>query len=96
MEKEDWKTRFCESFIGEVERDGNAIRFYGGIDPADGAEILEFISKERKKVVEDILRLIDKIEVENQDDSFDEWREYKHIRNSIVDKFLTNKNENKS
>lgn len=96
MEKENWKTRFCELFLGKVERDGNSIRFYGGIDPTDGAEILEFISKERKKIVEDILRLIDKIEAENQDDSFDEWREYKHIRNSIVDKFLTNKNENKS
>lgn len=92
----DWKKRFCKLFIGDAERDGDVIRFYGGIDPVVGGEILDFISEERKILVKDILRLIDKIEAENQDNSFDEWREYKHIRNSIVDKFLTDKNENKS
>lgn len=96
MKQENWKKRFCELFIGETIMDGNTIRFYGGINPVDGNEIIDFISEERKIIVEDILRLIDKIEVENQNNSFDEWREYKHIRNSIVDKFLTNKNGNKS
>lgn len=39
------------------------------------------------EIIEEVLRLIDKIESENKDSTFDEWREYKHIRNRIRDKF---------
>ncbi len=93
---EDWKERFENRFVGNTVKLGNTLRFSGGIDPLVVIEIETFISEERRNLVKSILREIDKVETESKGSSFEEWREYKHIRNRIVDKFLIDKNENKS
>jgi hypothetical protein len=42
--KKEWKKRFEKKFIGKAEKEGNVIRFYGGIDPVIAFEIEDFIS----------------------------------------------------
>ncbi len=51
-------------------------------------EILSLFTKEKEKWVEDVCKIIEKIELEQKDTSFDEWRMYKHIRNTLRDKYL--------
>ena len=39
-----------------------------------------------KEACEIILRLLDKIEMEDSNTSMEQWKQYKHIRNQITDK----------
>ena len=50
--------------------------------------IYSLLKEERKKLVEDICILIDKIESQSETNTLEEWKQYKHIRNGIRDKFL--------
>lgn len=51
-------------------------------------EVLEFVLKDTDKIIaENICRIIDEIEIKQRGSSFEEWRMYKQIRNTIRDKY---------
>lgn len=45
-------------------------------------------SKEPAPQAEDICVLIDEIELKSKDSTLEEWKQYKHIRNAIRDKYV--------
>lgn len=50
--QETWEEEFDRRFIGECEREGNRITFYGGIDPMIALEIKTFIAQELRRAKE--------------------------------------------
>ena len=48
----------------------------------------KIILQTKKETAQEIIKLVDTIENENLNSTFDEWREYKGIRNRITDKYL--------
>ena len=64
-------------------------------------ELKQFLSqsvdKAVKQALEEVLRFLDKLEIEQPEEykTDESWRNWKHIRNSIVDKFLQDIEEKK-
>lgn len=59
-------------------------------------EILKFeelIDEFIKEAAEDICVIIDEIESKSETNTLEEWKQYKHIRNSIRDKYVLKENE---
>jgi len=84
-----WKKRFDEKFT--VEFNGRKILYYDFDRDRSLIEpevIKDFIAEE----LEAGIRLIDKIEMEDDNTSMQQWKQYKRIRNSLRDFWeLTNK-----
>ena len=71
------------------------------VDGLDFTPLKQFLSqavdKAVKKAFEEVLRFLDKLEIEQPEEykTDESWRNWKHIRNSIVDKFLQDIEEKK-
>ena len=46
-----------------------------------------------ERIVHDICVIIDQIESQSETNTLEEWKQYKHIRNAIRDKFLKERKE---
>jgi hypothetical protein len=42
----------------------------------------------QRETAEDICRMLDKIESQDENTSMDQWKQYKHMRNAIRDKYV--------
>lgn len=42
---------------------------------------------ERKRVIQEVLSIIDEVEIKDENQSLNQWKQYKHIRNAIRDKY---------
>lgn len=51
--------------------------------------ILQVREQARREVAKEICKIIDYLELDNHGSSLEEWKEYKHIRNTIRDKYLS-------
>lgn len=54
-------------------------------------ELMDIITQEKIQLIEALLTLLDELEMNQPEDlKRDNWRNWKYIRNSIVDKYLKN------
>ena len=84
----DWKTRFREIIYKYNRNTDDPMSFVDVTLMRDLEQFIQLtIEEEVKKTAEDICLLIDQIELQSSS-TLEEWKEYKHIRNTIRDKYV--------